>query len=452
VRRLARYFAMSAALLIVPGAAGATAPAAHAVVRADIPVLPGPPSSLSTQPGHQVVGLSFLPAQAGTSPITGYEVSLDGGATWRPLATPLTSPYEALSASVGGLLDGHDYLFTVRAVSAAGPGASSRAVPTTPRLSSVLRLEGPDRIATAIAVSRDSFPVPASAGSAVVTSTLTYADALSGANLAAQTRGPLLLTPPGALDAGVAAEIDRALAPGATVYVLGETGVLSSDVERSLRRTHPVVRLAGSDRFTTAIAVADRLRSLGSTGPVHLATGLDFPDGLALTPLAAQHRGVVLLSYGTTLDAATKAWIDREAPQGHDVWAVGDQASRAIENTYQDTDFRHYHPVAGNNRYDTARLVAERLADPPVPGAPMGVATGVNWPDALAAAAAAGFHGQQLLLTGRATFLEQYTADHVSWMFASFQSSGAFVYGGADVVPDTQLRQIAGYLAVQQEA
>jgi putative cell wall-binding protein len=55
--------------------------------------------------------------------------------------------------------------------------------------------------------------------------------------------------------------------------------------------------------------------------------------------------------------------------------------------------------VAGNDRYETAALVSQRFAGSQY--APVFLATGENFPDALAAAAAAGSQQSRVLLTGR---------------------------------------------------
>ena len=91
----------------------------------------------------------------------------------------------------------------------------------------VTRLSGPDRFATAIAVSRDSFPEDDSAAAVVLArgdDPNGFADALAGGPLAVDRDGPLLITNPDQLFDAVAAEIDRVLPDGATVYLLGGTG------------------------------------------------------------------------------------------------------------------------------------------------------------------------------------------------------------------------------------
>ncbi len=85
----------------------------------------------------------------------------------------------------------------------------------------VARLSGVDRDATAVRVSQEDFPGPASAQAVVLASNAAFPDALAGTPLAVAVGGPLLLSPPADLDPVVAAEISRVLPAGATVYLLG---------------------------------------------------------------------------------------------------------------------------------------------------------------------------------------------------------------------------------------
>ena len=68
------------------------------------------------------------PASDGGSPITSYEVTIDGGSTWYACApTPNACP-------LGSLKNGQPYTVSMRAVNAAGPGEASAAVTATARI------------------------------------------------------------------------------------------------------------------------------------------------------------------------------------------------------------------------------------------------------------------------------------------------------------------------------
>ncbi|UAJ79839.1 fibronectin type III domain-containing protein [Leifsonia sp. ZF2019] len=74
----------------------------------------------SITPGNHTLTVAFTPpSDDGGAPVTGYEYSLDGGTTWVPFDASV-SPLV-----IGGLDNGVDYAFTMRAVNAAGPGPST---------------------------------------------------------------------------------------------------------------------------------------------------------------------------------------------------------------------------------------------------------------------------------------------------------------------------------------
>ena len=87
-------------------------------------------------------------------------------------------------------------------------------------------LGGPDRIDTAILISKNSFPTAGSAQAVVLARADLFPDALAGAPLAVAKGGPLELTSlsgPSFIDPRTVTEIQRVLTPGKTIFVLGGT-------------------------------------------------------------------------------------------------------------------------------------------------------------------------------------------------------------------------------------
>jgi putative cell wall-binding protein len=156
----------------------------------------------------------------------------------------------------------------------------------------VQRLAGADRYATAAAVSAATFP--AGVPVAYVTTGTAFPDALTGGVAAGREGGPLLLVQPNQLPAVTAGELSR-LRP-ARIVVLGGTGAVTDGVLAALQPYAiggGVTRLAGADRYETAIAIS-RATTPGPVPTVYIATGRGFADGLAGSPPAAR-SGVPLL-------------------------------------------------------------------------------------------------------------------------------------------------------------
>jgi putative cell wall-binding protein len=334
---------------------------------------------------------------------------------------------------------------TVSLVSATGGSATASGLKGTPAYQTraqdtVYRISGSNRFSTAAHASQAHWNDGAAAG-VVLSRSDDFADALGGAALAAAKHGPLLLTPPTSLNATTSAEITRVLGSntGATVYLLGGTGAISTSVENAVKALgYQTVRLTGTDRYQTSVAIAGAITDNPSL--IVAATGKDFPDALAAGAAAGSWTsyglpGVVVLTNDSSLPAVTKTYIANHNDAL--LASVGGQASNALGPYPQDQ------PIWGSTRYQTASYVAQaffggtRYA---------GIATGKDWPDALAGGALMGALGGPLLLTnGTATDLDPNTA----WVLSdrSAAISNPLVFGGTGVVSDHQAAQVGDWMS-----
>jgi hypothetical protein len=289
----------------------------------------------------------------------------------------------------------------------------------------VTRLAGSGRVETAVAVSHDTFG-DGQADAVVIASATNYPDALVGGPLAAARNAPVLLNGRDSLDPTVATEVARLTggpSAGRTVYLLGGPGALGPAVESQLRSAgYPVTRYGGADRYETAAAVA---AAVPSPAVAVEATGTNFPDALAGGAAAARLGGVVVLTAGTTLPAPTKSFLDAN-PDVRRI-AVGGQAAAADPGAAA---------VVGVDRYDTAVQVAQRYFPNPTVA---GIASGENYPDALAGGVHAVHKGGPLLLTP-APSLPANTGGYLHNNAASI--THAYVYGGRVAVSDQVATQV----------
>lgn len=93
---------------------------------APTPVAPSAPTGISITPTTGSLSVSFTAGSAGTSPITTYQYSLNGG-SWLPRQTGTT----ASPIVITGLTNGNTYSVSIRAVSLDGNGAASVPVSVT---------------------------------------------------------------------------------------------------------------------------------------------------------------------------------------------------------------------------------------------------------------------------------------------------------------------------------
>jgi putative cell wall-binding protein len=196
------------------------------------------------------------------------------------------------------------------------------------------------------------------------------------------------------------------------------------------------VRFSGSDRFGTAISASlTEYPSTGSAGAVVLARADDYPDALVGAALASSKNAPLLFANGGLLTPATQAEIQRVLPAGGTVYLLGGTAAipASVATTLTGLGFV---PVryAGADRFATAIAVADALNDP---GTVL-LATGINFPDALAAGPAAAHLGGVVLLTAGATLpasVQTYLTAHPGTVYA---------IGGPAVAADPSATPLSG--------
>ncbi|KQU70609.1 cell wall-binding repeat-containing protein [Phycicoccus sp. Root101] len=269
-------------------------------------------------------------------------------------------------------------------------GADSAAAAATTR-----RLAGANRYETAVAVSRSAFP---DTGQPVfVASGTDFADALAAGPAGGSLGGPVLLVPPnGTLPAAVAGELDR-LDPS-DIYVVGGTGAISTPMATQVGRYGKVTRIAGADRFATAVKLIPfhvyfDAADLGNEGPgsVVIANGLSLADGVTAGALGSHTKSPVkgsplLLTTAKTLPRST-----RDAIKSWDfsfVYIVGGTGvvSPAVERDIRATlPKAHIVRLAGADRYATAAAVS-RYTNQKVPAQDVYLTSGTSLADALTVA------------------------------------------------------------------
>jgi YVTN family beta-propeller protein len=249
----------------------------------------------------------------------------------------------------------------------------------------VIRLTGTNRYGTGVKISKEGFP----GGSDVVyvSTGLTFPDALAAGPAAALLNGPVLLTDPTTMPADVRAEIVR-LDPERIVVVGGPDRV-SNAILADLNTIAPADRITGSDRFETsrdiAIDAFDTASNGGGATDVYIATGLNFPDALAAGAAGATFGRPVLLVNGTqpTVDQATLDTLD--ALGAVNIFVVGgpNMVSEGIVTQLGATR------LTGLDRFGTAVEINQDVFGTDSARRAI-IATGLAFPDALAASALAG--------------------------------------------------------------
>ena len=87
------------------------------------------------------------------------------------------------------------------------------------------------------------------------------------------------------------------------IYVIGGTGVISSDMVNSLTEYANVTRVGGKDRFATSLGVANTFFP-GHHDYMMMVYAMNFPDGLSGGALAYQYDAPVILATSSNTSAA----------------------------------------------------------------------------------------------------------------------------------------------------
>lgn len=165
-------------------------------------------------------------------------------------------------------------------------------------------------------------------------------------------------------------------------------------------------RISGPNRYATGVAASQASYPEGSD-VVYVTTGTGFPDALAAGPAAAFDGGPLLLLEPGAIPAVVSTELERLDPDRIVVIGGTPSVSAAVF-AQLDAAYGEVTRIQGANRYETSRNVATET----FPSATVAyIATGITFPDALAAGGAAGANDAPVILVqGTATTLDAATA------------------------------------------
>jgi putative cell wall-binding protein len=222
----------------------------------------------------------------------------------------------------------------------------------------------------------------------------------------------------------------------------GSGGFTCSDVSTDTNDSHGVAltpsgveRLAGSNRFGTAAEISASKFDPGVPA-VYVATGGNFPDALAGGPVAALNGGPILLL--SSIPGETAAELTRLNPakivilggtgvvSAIDATALAGFTTGAVER------------LAGADRFATAAAISASEFSAGVSVAY--VATGANFPDALAGGPVAALNGGPILLVTASTIPAATAAE-----LTRLNPAKIVILGGTAVVSGAVQTQLAGF-------
>lgn len=263
------------------------------------------------------------------------------------------------------------------------------------------RLYGGSRYQTALAISK-RWPT-GSASSTVLASGSNFADALAGASLAGAAGCPVELTSPSAVTADLLAEMHRVTSGTAkpTVYLLGSEGAVSRTVANQLAASGFIVqRMNGVDRYDTAARIARKSLSARSTDTAFIVYGGNFPDALSAAPIAYKKGFPILPVHTGSIPSQIENVITSRGIKHAIIVGSTRVVAASVVTRLRQLGVTTVDRWYGASRYDTMRSVVDNAyAAGYATFGHLGVASGENFPDALAGAAETGRDGGFVLLT-----------------------------------------------------
>jgi cell wall-associated protease len=291
------------------------------------------------------------------------------------------------------------------------------------------RISGASRYDTAVDVSKKGW---GASDKAVLATGGDFPDALSAAPLAAYHNAPLLLTKTGSMPKAVKDELKRLKVK--EVILIGGAGAISPTVEKELTalgiKQTAIKRISGKNRYETSVNIAKEMKT--STQAV-VATGTTFADALSIAPIAGSQKMPILLTKPSALSPEVKAHLASKNYTKTFIiggkGAVSDSAAKDIKNPVR---------LAGASRYDTNSAVITHFKasfDPKN----MYLATGTNYPDALAGSVLAAKNKAPLVLTSP----KSPNAATVKTVKTQLKSaSEIYILGGQGALPTDSIKQL----------
>lgn len=307
---------------------------------------------------------------------------------------------------------------------------TQKAAPKSPKTpaSGNSRLYGADRYQTAVNVSKQ---FPSGVEAVFVATGVSFLYALGAAAASAKLGGPLLLTSKASVPSNVLQEIRR-LKPK-KIFVVGGTGVISNKASSQLKSIASVKRLGGNDRYATGLQVVNSVFT-GSASNAVIATGRDFPDALAASGVAGKLGAPMVLVDGkkNVVPSAGLSSLRRMKVKTITIAGGSGVVSNGIQNQLKKNGFtvKRY---GGADRYQTTAAINKayfKATDTNV----VYVATGTNFPDALAGAAIAGNLKAPLFVTMPACM-----PDSIRSAVSSLSPRSRVALGGTAVVSNKAL-------------
>ena len=289
--------------------------------------------------------------------------------------------------------------------------------------SSTKRLAGETRYDTSVAIAQDGWK---QSDYAILAYGENYPDALSAAPLAKKYNAPILLTSGNNLPSVTKETLINLQVKN--VLIVGGTGVIPSSIDAQLKSMEiSVTRIAGQDRYDTAIKVAQQLPS---PSEIFVVTGEDYPDALSIAPIASLKQEPIILVPKDYMPDSVKTYLSEKDINKTYVVGNTDIIGDRVINQFPSSE-----RIIGVNKY-ARNINVNTKFDNVFSSKDIGIATGTGFADALTGAAyAAKFNAPIILVNSTSpTDTKKY------YQLRQQNADSLYVFGGTGVVSDSLIQ------------
>ena len=200
-----------------------------------------------------------------------------------------------------------------------------------------------------------------------------------------------------------------------------------------------VTRVAGSDRLDTSVKVMNIVK--GASDTVIVATGQVYADSLSIGSWSyATKSPIVLTKADGTLTPAEVAAIKAAGYRKFVIVGGSLVVKDSVKSQLSGLEF--VGRLGGANRYETSKLIAEFSLNNGLTAKVPAVATGANYPDALAGAALQGQIGSILVLVN-----DESSSSLQALIDNAATIERGYVLGGKIVIPDSLVAHLRSIIA-----
>ncbi|HWQ72371.1 MAG TPA: cell wall-binding repeat-containing protein [Desulfitobacteriaceae bacterium] len=311
--------------------------------------------------------------------------------------------------------------------------------------SSPVRLSGQNRYQTARVISE--YYSEGTVQNVIVTTGNNYSDALSATVLARKLNAPILLFDTQAAGSQETINyISQHLDKSGTIHILGGPKVIGSEFETKMGQLgfNNIERISGNDRYDTNVQIA-QLLGVAKNTPVIIASGEDFPDVLSISSFAGNNGYPILFVAKENIPQQVQDFISNTQPAK--VYIIGGTGVISKTNESRIHDLAPDCTItrlAGQDRYETAGEILNTFSVNPTT---IYIASGNNFPDALAGSVLASAKGDPIILVDpNSPRLSPAIQEYLIKLYVAKVSPEIIVLGGYTAVPYEKVYQVESIL------